>query len=79
MLHPFLREEGDLNLFNVSEVTKCSATVNGESISVFDTPGLNDSRLRLSNRQIKAKLEYEMCANLATSIDAILIFDSLHG
>ncbi|XP_075258240.1 uncharacterized protein LOC142350309 isoform X3 [Convolutriloba macropyga] len=62
-----------------TEVSECSTSVKGKSVNIYDTPGMNDSQLRLSNKQIKTMLEYHLSSTLTTGVNAFLIFESLQG
>ena len=58
----------------------CSTLMaDGISLNIFDTPGINDSRLRLSNRQIKERIEMSLLSSLSTHVDAFIITESLQG
>ncbi|XP_075259031.1 uncharacterized protein LOC142350907 isoform X2 [Convolutriloba macropyga] len=61
------------------EVSECSTSVKGKSVNIYDTPGMNDSQLRLSNKQIKTMLEYHLSSTLTTGVNAFLIFESLQS
>lgn len=62
-----------------SEVRVCEANVNGKRVNIFDTPGMNDSRLAVSNSRIKHDIELFLINSLQTSIDGFLLVESLQG
>lgn len=61
------------------DISECSLHLNGKNVLIYDTPGMNDSQLRLSNRDIKRKLEFHLATTLTTSLDAFILFESLHS
>jgi GTP-binding protein EngB required for normal cell division len=63
-----------VSVYNVVPVGRTAALT-----SIVDVPGLDDTRLEQSNKQIRHKIEIALLERFTCELDAVLVFQSLAG